>query len=283
MAYKNADFTPNAKSLAILERAWEHVQSVPYTVSARWLFYRLLDEHYYSGKGDYKNCFLPLFSRARHNEYGPWRPDSLEDDKREAIVRGNGWQTPALWANAVASGGACNLSRWAGQAHYLQIWFEAAAMVSQFEYYTQNITLCPFSGMPSIPYKWAIAKGIEQAAETYGLPVVVLYFGDLDKAGETIPETSLDDIRGWCDVDFDFVRIGLNPGDETLYSLPENPDHPGAYQWESLRDDDARALITGAVEHYVDFSVMAEIEKREAAATARFRAVMADLALEWAA
>jgi hypothetical protein len=281
MAYKSDAYQPNAKSDAILARAWEQIQSVPYAVTARWLFYRLLQEGFYQGKKDYKDCFLPLLSRARHNFYGPWRPDTLADDRREASVRGDGWDSPAAWAAAVARGGACRLARWAGQAYYVELWFEAGAMVSQFEHYTANITLRPFFGMPSIPYKWEIAKALEAAAAAYALPVVILYFGDLDPAGEIIPETTVADIRGWCSADFEFIRAGLNPGDEVRYNIPENIEHAGAYQWEALADGPAGELITSAVGRYVDFSAMTEIAEREAAATANFRSVMADLAQAW--
>lgn len=282
MAYKSDSYTPQGKGCAILDRAWEHLQSVPYKPSARWLFYRLLQDGFYSKKSDYKNAFLPLLSRVRHNGYGPWRPDTLIDDRRSATIRGEGYDSPAEWAEAIADRGSVKLSRWGGQSYYLELWYEAEAMSAQFEYYTRNITLRPFFGMPSIPYKWDIAKSIEVASERYGLPVVIAYFGDLDTAGETIPETTLADIRGWCDVDFDFVRAGLNPGDEKRYNLPENFDHPGAYQWEALPDSGARELITATVGRYVDFAVMAEVEHEEQLATESFRFEMAAMAERWA-
>ena len=87
MAYVNDNYQPNAKSREILARAWEHVQGVEYQVTARWLFYRLLQDGFYSSKADYEKL-LALLSRARHNQWESWRPDSLIDDGREAIVRG---------------------------------------------------------------------------------------------------------------------------------------------------------------------------------------------------
>lgn len=271
MAYKSDDYTPQGKQRVILDAAWELLQGVPYRVTARWLFYQLLQAGYYAGKGDYKNKFLQLLSRARHCQYGPWRPDSLEDDRREAIVRGDGFETPGDWLEAISQRASCQLSHWYGQDYYLEVWFEAAAMKSQFEYYTRNVTLRPFFGMPSIPYKWDIAKSLENASAEYGLPVVVLYFGDLDPAGETIPVTSAADIAGWCDVPFEFVRAGLNPGDEVRYRIPENFEHPGAYQWEALNDATAGEVITSAMAPYVDFDVMAQFENDAKAMTLQFR------------
>jgi hypothetical protein len=262
MAYKSSDYRPNSKSRAILARAWEHVQSVKYDVSARWLFYRLLQDGIYSKKKDYQR-FLSLTSRARHNYWNGWRPDTLTDETRERIVRGVGDSNPSEWARSVALYTTCKLDKWVGQSAYVEIWFEANAMASQFRLHTRYITLVPFGGMPSIPYKWEIAQSIDRAARIYGLPIKVLYFGDLDPAGETIPETSLADIRGWCGVDFEFIRAGLNPGDEVRYSIPENPDHPGAYQWEALDAGAAGELIEGAVADLIDYDAIRAIEQQE--------------------
>jgi hypothetical protein len=255
MAYENDDYNPNAKSRQILDLAWQFVMSVPYQVTARWLFYKLLPSGFYRDKKDYNGPFLGLLSRVRHNNYQGWRPDTLADDRREATVRGDGFESPADWARAVSRGLSCNLSHWHHQRAYVEVWFEAQAMRSQFEYYTRGVTLCPFSGMPSIDYKWTTAKRLEEAARDYGLDVKILYFGDLDRAGLLIPETSVADIRKWCAAPFEFIRVGLNPGDEVRYSIPENFEHPGAYQWEALSDDAARELITGAMTEHVDENV----------------------------
>lgn len=271
MAYENDNYEPNAKSQQILERAWQHVQGVPYRVTARWLFYRLIQEGFYQTKQDYKNRFLPLLSRARHNKYRGWRPDTLADDSRSAITRGDGYSTAEGWGRAVAKEARCKLARWKGQKQYVELWFEAEAMRGQFEYYTDDITMRPFGGMPSIPYKWEMAKNLEEAHASYGLPLVVLYFGDLDPAGLIIPETSIADVRKWCAVRFEVVRCGLNAGHEVQYSIPENYEKPGTYQWEALEDGPAGRLITSAVACYVDYSAMAEIEAKEDQATTRFR------------
>lgn len=257
MAYKSENHTPNTRNRAILARAWEHVQAVPYRVTARWLFYRRLQEGHCHKKQDYKNRFLKLLSAARHNYYEGWRPDTQADDQREAVERGNGYATAEDLGRAMTQTASCHLGRWEGQDQYVELWFEAGAMRAQFQHYTQEITLRPFFGMPSIPCKWEIAKALEAAYAFYGLPMVVLYFGDLDDAGEMIPETSIADIRPWCAVPFQWIRCGLNAGHESQYNIPENPDKPGTYQWEALEDGVARELITQSVTRFVDYGAMA--------------------------
>jgi hypothetical protein len=253
MAYKHDNYKPNQEGKRILQAAWEFVQGVPYKVTTRWLFYQLLQAGFYHSKEDYKGKCVPLLSRARHNLYGDWKPNTLVDDRREAIIRIGGFEDIEDAVKGMSSvGWDCKLDHFYGQDNYLEIWFEAEAMARQFQYYTKGINLVPFSGMPSISYKYSIAKSLEDKAERYQKNIIVLYFGDYDKAGLTIPETSINDIRGWCDVDFQVVRCGLNQGDEIKYNIPESIDKPGAYQWEALGNSAASELITNSIKKYLN-------------------------------
>jgi hypothetical protein len=216
-------------------------------------------------------------SRARHNEWEGWQPDTLVDDRRSAIIRTGGHTSAAEWLEALAKNGvACKIDHWYKQQNYCEVWFEAEAMQRQFEYYVKGVTLRPFSGMPSIDYKYTIAGDLDEMSERYELPIVILYFGDYDNAGMTIPETSEADIRGWCDADFDFIRVGLNEGDGERYGIPDNIDKPGAYQWEALSDETARQIITGAVGSYVDTGIIGEVQREAHKAEDSFRKLCQD-------
>ncbi|GAJ17797.1 unnamed protein product, partial [marine sediment metagenome] len=46
-------YEPRKEQADILDRAEEHIRSVPYRVTARWLFYRLLQDGIYHGKDAY--------------------------------------------------------------------------------------------------------------------------------------------------------------------------------------------------------------------------------------
>lgn len=267
----NDTYRPRKRQRAILARAFSYVQSVPYQVTARWLFYRLLQDGIYSKKGDYKNKFLPVLSKARKRFYEGWRPDTLADDSREAVIRGTGFDSERGWLEAIGKRAECSLDKWVGQDCYVELWFEAKAMRGQFEHYTDHLTLVPFGGDPSIPYKWEIAKRLEKRVARYDLPIVILYFGDLDPKGLTIPESAAADVRDWCAVNFKFVRCALNPGDEVTYNIPENPDKPGQYQWEALDDAAAGKLIAEHVGEFISQGVFSEIEAQERQITARFK------------
>lgn len=256
------DYNPQGKTARILDRAYELVNSVQYQVSARWLFYRLLQEGYYKTKQDYKNQFLKAVSNARHAFYKDWQPDTLADETRESIAGGDGWASPKDWLAAVAEA-KCRLDKWQTQPVYLECWYEARAMTDQFRHYTKHVTLRPMGGQPSIPYKWQIAKDLEQAAQEYNHPIKILYFGDLDPAGETISETIERDVRQWCEAEFEFIRCGLTAQQVKRYKVPDNPDHPGAYQWEALTDQGAREIITENLNRFLRQAAFSTIEAQE--------------------
>lgn len=263
-------YNPRSEQAAILDRAYELVQSVPYQVSARWLFYGLLQEGVYPDKESYKGKFLPLIAKARKEFYKDWRPDTLADDTRIPVVRGDGFTDEMHWLQAIGQA-ECTLDKWINQSAYVECWFEAKAMRGQFEYFTKYITLRPFGGDPSIPCKWAIAKEIERAWECYQKPIIIIYFGDLDPKGLIIPESAIADIRNWCSVDFAFIRAGLNPGDEKAYNIMENPEKPGTYQWEALTHDTAGRIITRVINDYIDFDSFMTTERQERSITEEFQ------------
>lgn len=264
-------YQPRPEQAAILDRAMEYVQSVPYKVSARWLFYALLQDGTYADKDSYKSKFLPLIAKARKFFYGGWHPDTLADDTRVPVVRGRGYFNEKGWLRDLGQQLECHLDKWHTQPYYVELWFEAKAMRGQFEHYTRYMTLRPFGGDPSIPYKWQIAKELEKAYGWYRTPIVILYFGDLDPKGMTIPESAAQDIRDWCQVPFKFIRAGLNPGDERRYNIMENPEKPGTYQWEALSDETARDVITLAAEEWLDPEAFDAADTKERDITERFR------------
>lgn len=277
----NKQYKPRAEQEGILRIALGHVNSVPYAVTARWLFYRLLQDGIYHGKDAYHGLFLPLTAKARKSFYDGWRPWTLADDTRQVIPGGDGFDDPEEWLEAVKDQLGFSKTKWLNQDYYVEIWFEAAAMVGQFRHYTEEIPLFAFHGDVSIPEKWATAKRLEQASDRYGLPVVVIYFGDDDEKGWLIPKAALADIREWCRVDFEFVRGGLNEGDGESLGIPENPEKPGSYQWEALSDEDAGRIITEIVGSFYKKEALADIRQEEEEVTKKFQDKFEDFIADW--
>ena len=246
------DYKPHKKTAAILDRAYEMVQAVPYPVSSRWLFYRLLQEGFYSDKNDYINQWMPVISKARKRFYNGWTPFTLEDDTRQAFILGDGftgslddWIKDYIEIIKDAKNHNTKSNKWQYQDYYIELWFEARAMYKQFAYYTKNIPLVPMAGQASIPHKWECAKRIEGINK----PVIILYFGDLDKGGDDIAGAVETDVMDWCSIDFTFVRCGLTMAQVHKYDIPERIEKPG-YQWEALTDSAAREIITEAIKPF---------------------------------
>lgn len=273
MAYVNVEtWQPNPKSKSILDRAMEHIRSVSYKVSARWVFYRLLQDGIYTKKSDYKNTFISLTSRARHSGY--WNPDILADETREAVIfEPDGTDKPGVaiqeqieLARVLAKEEIEELRESLDNYQYIHsyridpnyyhdsitvVMFEARAMAQQFKLYAEGLTLCPFGGQPFIPYKYEIAKYLEAQHEKYDKPLLVLYFGDYDEAGQTIFKTAQTDISKWCGYGIRWEFCGLTLEQVKRYEIPENIEHEG-YQWEALTDRQAAEIIQTSIRKFVD-------------------------------
>lgn len=280
-----------------MEVAWRHIHSVPYTVTARWVFYRLLQDAIFNKKSDYKRL-LKLLSSARKGFYNGWQPDTLADDTRQAVIKGNGFHSGNEWLEGVKRM-SCNLDRWTAQDNYVEVWFEAAAMFSQFDHYVnENVPLLAFHGDVSIPEKWEAAKRLKDRFDQLDVPIIILYYGDLDDKGLQIPESARKDViqfiaqlhhdenaDTWRERfinfrdNFTFRRVGLNEDQIALYGIPENPERPDTYQWEGLSDEGAQELI-GEVDQYLNIDGFEEIKDQEDDIDHKFRDHLDDLDLD---
>jgi len=291
MSYK-----PKPESKHILRRAWDWVQSVAYAVTARWVFYRLLQDGTYTEKKGYRHL-LGLLSKARKEFYDKWRPWTLADDTRAPILmqregyyglhlRGNGFKGEKAWLATITQELNCPLNRWSSQPIYAEIWFEAAAMQGQFLYYAnENIPLLAFRGDISIPEKWRTAKRLAERYKAFRKPIHIYYFGDYDPKGLQIPISAWADIGTWAAAlmikqgvepqktrqILNYHRIGINAEHINELQIPENPERPGTYQWEAL-DDQQAAFLIDKTNELLDLDQFTKIEKREKEIEQRLKA-----------
>jgi hypothetical protein len=286
-------YNPQGRAKEILEEAYNWVQSVEYHVTARWVFYRLLQSGTYSTKAGYKHL-LGITSKARKSFYGPWRPWTLADDTRAPILmqrggyytlycRGWGFKDEAEWLATLKKEINCPLDRWIDQPVYVEIWYEAAAMQGQFLHYAdENIPLLAFHGDVSIAEKWRSAERLAERILAHKKPAHVYYFGDLDRKGLLIPKSAWKDIKVWVEIvtaqkdpngeaiPFYFHRVGINQDQIERLNIPENPERPGTYQWEGLDDEAAQALIAESNE-LLDFDAFDEVKTKEKEILDRFK------------
>ncbi len=244
------DYNPTPEKVKWLTWLYDRIQAVPYQVPARWAFYRLVDEFKFV-KEDYKK-FLQVMSRARKRYYAEWTPTSFVDDTRTMTnIYGTGFNSVTEWFNSQATKRP-KLTFENKQESIIFVCFEAKAMNRQFKHHLDEYRVClvPFGGDPSIPFKHQLATDISDMAERYDKPVKVLYFGDFDPKGMRIPEDAMKDVREWSDVDFEFIRIGINEEHIKEFNLVDDPEHPGKIQWEALDEKTAGKLIDRVFEHW---------------------------------
>jgi hypothetical protein len=268
-----------AEGLEILENAKAHIASVPYRATLRFIFYRLWDAaqiplESYTGKKGKPFCepkwrayqkVKGLLSDARY--LGLLERDALADDTREPTMPRT-FASTETWLRAVGNV-ECRLDPWHEHETRVLFLYEAEAMSAQFEYHAgpYRVELWPFRGDPSIPYKWSLAQRVRSLAD--GQDVVLLYAGDRDDKGEEICRNNIGYVLTWADCEnVRAYRVGLTQKQGKHYGLTDNPEKPGTYQWESLPDDAAGELITGALDEYApDLDAVTELEKKT---TARF-------------
>jgi len=268
------EYKPNKNNRETLERAMEHISSVPYQVSLRWVFYRLLQEGFYSEKEHYLS-WKSLASTARKRFYKEWKPDTLVDDTRG--IEGLSWtyyneaSLRSYYFTDLTKRSPVYIDHFTNQPEVIIICFEARTMADQFRYYTRRIDLVPFGGDPSIHLKWRVAKTIEYEANLHDKPVRILYFGDYDPKGQQIGASAMKDVRAWCDVDFNFTNCGLTLAQAIEYEIPENPDKPNEYQWEALNDVGASEIIGDAVLSYISDDIVDETLRLEKLISEEFK------------
>jgi hypothetical protein len=195
-----SDYSPKPRIRGLLDWCLNRVEQAPYRVTLRWLFYRAMQEKGLA-KSDYKS-FKTFTAVARKRFYEGWRPNTLADDTRHILEDGYGFTSYSDWLKAVSEQETCTLSKFENQEKIVQIWFEAEAMKSQFEYVTRDyhLTLVPFRGEASLDHKYNVAKALKQLRQEYRKPIVVLYFGDYDPKGLSIPESARRDIAEWLQI-----------------------------------------------------------------------------------
>lgn len=242
-------YTPSQKNEEWLNWLLERIKGVPYTVTARWAFYRLVEEFRFQ-KSDYKR-FLGVTSKARKNYWNGWNPETMPDDTREMIGEyGTGFKSVNDWFDSQAHKRP-KLMMEHKQDNIVFVCFEAKAMIGQFKHYLEKYRVClfPFGGDPSIPFKYKLAEEIDHASK-FGKPIKVLYFGDYDPKGMMIPESAMNDVRQWTGVNFDYIRIGINDGHIEEMGITEDPTHPGKFQWEALDEKAAEELINKVFKYW---------------------------------
>jgi len=264
------NYNPRKDTQAWLNWLLERVKDVPYDVTGRWAFYRILQEYGFP-KGAYHTKFIPRTSDARKAFWNGWTLTTFIDDTREILnPYGHGFTSVRKWLESQRDKRPLfNVED--DQENVVFVGFEAQAMQSQFQYHLGDYRVClmPFKGDASIPHKRNISMAIQQAHKVYGKPIKFLYFGDCDRKGDQIPESAMRDIERWAKVaqwpkgDFEYKRIGINPEHIKEFNIPLNPDEPKKFQWEALDEKSAQYLIEQVFDYWSKDGIAITKKKEE--------------------
>lgn len=212
--------------------------------------------------------YIDYTKNARRRFYKEWQPTTFPDESR-SVIEDNlyFWDTNNAWdwidedlfiKKEIHTPDPPTLGKFPANKTIIEIWFETSANTDFFRQYTNGMILRPFSGQYSIEKKWqAYQQILEYNRKWSDKKVHILYFGDYDLKGNQIPETAVENIRAWGEareepVNFEFHRIGLNEEHIKKFKLPDNPDKPGAYQWEALDVDKRIKLLEDSVKKYLE-------------------------------
>jgi hypothetical protein len=271
MSYK-----PHAKQAAILDAAYDIIQSKPYRTTLRAVFYTLFQAGFYSTKADYAK-WKSLCAAARKRHYNEWRPDTLSDAGRKVHVHAYGHDNADNATTAAVDSlvkyASVYLDHFYKQDNIIVLMFESAGMLPEFEYYAPAIDLIPLGGDASIKHKWNAAKRLDYLAKKFQRPVHVLYFGDYDPKGLMIPESTMKDIRAWVKPEtiVHYDRRGITLEQVELYQIPEKVGagaKAGTYEWEGLTmAGAAETVIKTAMADYINTDVITVVYNESRALT----------------
>lgn len=253
--------TPLAKRVEwapIMKWLLSEIESLSYSPSTRWCFYRVMDRYRLpkSAWGTFKGTQ----SIWRKGFKEGWAPDTLSDSVREVNYAGYGASSMGEFYREMLSDPP-GVGIWGNLPFYAEVWFEAEAMNGQFEHYVREawrITTRPFRGDYSIEKKYQAANDLLAMAKK-GKPITILYFGDCDAKGKAIPYNALKDIQEWMQGYEDTLQFhvaGLTLDQARLYSLPQNFERPGEWQWEALSDGQASEIIQEALKLHLDLNAL---------------------------
>jgi hypothetical protein len=234
------------------------INALDYSPSTRWCFYRVMDR-YQLPKSAW-STFKATQSSWRKKEREGWAPDTLSDSVRQVNYAGYGVSTMyGFYSEMLAD--PPSVAVWDRVPFYAEVWFEAEAMNGQFEHYVREawrLTTRPFRGDYSIEKKYTVAKDLLAMAKK-GKSITILYFGDCDAKGKVIPFSALKDVKKWMGGHQDRLQFhvtGLTIEQAHRYSLPENFERPGEWQWEALSDEQASEVIRESLELYLDLDAL---------------------------
>lgn len=194
--------------------------------------------------------------------------DEAVDDLKWKILLYNGARHEG------AKGRKCG--RWYNQPKYLEIWVESETIKPDLEKFQENrkVLVAASGGQITTPYMYSNAKRIVNIIQCYShvKEVVILYFGDFDKAGNNIAYNHELSLKWYVynffgipkdRVKITFRKIAVTQEQIKKYKLIENPEKKFNVQLEAFLTTDKRLkqfkqIIQDAIDENWDEQVYIE-------------------------
>lgn len=204
----------------VVEVILSAVDEWPLTV--RQVFYRLVAQLTIVNRlNAYKRCSDDIAS-ARQEDLIPW--ESIEDRHR-FFTSWAVWPNASAYVRTQTQELLATYSRdyLADQPHMVELWIEKSAIATQCKEVASEfcVPVVEARGFASVTFKHELVKRTRAANEA-GKGMIILYLGDLDPSGVSMPESIEEFVLEAGCANWRLVRIGLNPDQVRRFNLPKS-------------------------------------------------------------
>ena len=255
-----------------------------YRLTLRQAYYQLVARGIIPNSQLWYKRLGEVVSNGRLAGYIDW--DAIVDRGRVPVMPAD-WSSPADILESAAQ--SYRLDRWLGQACHVEVWCEKDALAGVIEPVCNryHVRFLANRGYSSSTAMYDGAGRIKEALDGGKYPVVI-YLGDHDPSGMDMSRDIADRLRLMTyDSGIEVVRLALNMDQVDEYQPPPNPAKLtdsrsdgyvqlyGLESWEldALEPQVLDALISGAIDRFLDMAMYEEVVRREDADREAIRAV----------
>jgi len=128
--------------------------------------------------------------------------------------------------------------RWYNQPNYVEIWCESRTIQPDLVKFQSDlkVKVVASGGFTSVSYMNENCERLIQIANDYDHieKIIILYFGDYDKAGEDIAQNLKNGLEWYGVENFEFLRVAVTEEQIKKYKLVANPERKGNVQLEAF-------------------------------------------------
>jgi hypothetical protein len=266
----------------------EEYQEQDLRLTARQLYYQFVSRDLIPNQpAEYKKL-TALLTDARYAGMVDW--DAIEDRGREPSLPLEFTDLAHRVDSAMRN---YRLPRWAGQAHYAELWVEKQALAGVLEPLASeyHVTLMVNKGYSSASAMKESADRIISNADDEEREVTVFYLGDHDPSGEDMVRDIEERLAEFGVRNLAVIKVALTTAQVRRYKPPPNPAkltdpraanyiaQHGDKSWEldALPPNVLTALVRSSFEGILDMKKMDTIKRREEADKKRLLAAVRKL------